>query len=96
MTEDVVTLNELSTPGLAPHVRMRWDAARSRWVLLAPERVYVPDAIAIEILRRLDGQRSIGAIVDELTVVYQAPRATIAADVIELLSDLVHAQLVDP
>lgn len=67
---------------------MRHDAARQRWVLLAPERVLVPDGPAIEILRRCDGQASIGEIADELAQKYTADRRAVLSDVLAMLRDL--------
>ena len=34
---------------------MRHDAARDRWTILAPERVFTPDAIAVAVLQLCDG-----------------------------------------
>ena len=64
-------------PRLAPrHAPARGHGAR-RWVVLAPERVFVPDEIALEILQLLDGARSVDAIVDEpRRRRYDARRAT--------------------
>jgi pyrroloquinoline quinone biosynthesis protein D len=75
-------------PRLARGVKLREDAARGRWVVLAPERMFVPDEIALEVLRLLDGARSLDAVVEELAARFAAPREEIAADVAELLADL--------
>jgi len=77
-----------AAPSLAPQVRLRHDAARGQWVLLAPERVVVLDEIAHAILSRVDGQTSIEAIVAALAREYDAAEAEIAADVREALEDL--------
>ena len=71
-----------------PHVKFRFDAARARWVVLAPERLLLPDELSVEILRLLDGARGIDGVVDALAAKFDAPRAEIAADVIALLQDL--------
>ena len=60
----------------------------SAWVLLAPERLFQPDEIAVEILKLVDGQRTLGKITDTLAARYQAPRTVIAADVATMLQDL--------
>jgi pyrroloquinoline quinone biosynthesis protein D len=83
-----VALGEASVPRLAPGVKLRHDAARDRWSLLAPERVLVPDEIALAILRKVDGSATIGAICDALAAEYAAPRDLIATDVLALLGDL--------
>lgn len=81
-------LTGTSVPRLARGVRLREDHARGRWVVLAPERMLVPDATAIEVLRLLDGTRTVDVMVEELAVRYAAPRDEIAADVLEMLREL--------
>ena len=76
-------------PRLAPGVRLHFDATRDAWVLLGPERVIETEGPASEILRRCDGSRSIAQIIDELAALYVADRAVIAADVTDMLADLV-------
>ncbi|TPG61130.1 pyrroloquinoline quinone biosynthesis peptide chaperone PqqD [Roseomonas nepalensis] len=73
---------------LARGMRLREDTARGRWVVMGPERLFVPDEIALEILRLLDGARSVDAIVDSLAARYDAPRDAIGNDVTALLQDL--------
>lgn len=78
-----------SVPRLARGARLREDAARGgRWVVMAPERMFVPDETALEVLRLLDGARSVDAVVDDLAARYAAPREEIAADVLALLREL--------
>ena len=55
------------------HVKLRHDAARDRWVILAPERVFTPDAIAVAVLKLCDGARSVETIAAELAQAYNAP-----------------------
>jgi pyrroloquinoline quinone biosynthesis protein D len=74
-------------PRLAPHVRLSFDARRDRWVVQAPERIFVPDEIALEILQRCDG-RPLAAIIDELAGAFDASREVIAKDVAALIADL--------
>jgi pyrroloquinoline quinone biosynthesis protein D len=75
-------------PAFAPGVRLHHDRARDRWVVMAPERMIVPDEIALEVLRLIDGARSHDAIVEALAEKFAAPREEIASDVAELLDDL--------
>jgi pyrroloquinoline quinone biosynthesis protein D len=77
-----------SVPRLAPGVRLKDDKMRGQTVLLAPERVLVPDATALEVLQHLNGVRSVAQISNALAAEYDAPAETIQADVLELLSDL--------
>jgi pyrroloquinoline quinone biosynthesis protein D len=73
----------------APHVRFRFDEVRQAWVVLAPERLLLPDEQAVEILRLIDGKRDVDNVVEELARRYDAPRDVIAGDVVAMLKDLV-------
>jgi pyrroloquinoline quinone biosynthesis protein D len=83
-----VLVSEASVPRLPKGVRLQHDKQRDRWVLLAPERVFALDPIALEIVKRCDGAASVAAIVDDLAAAYAAPRETILTDVNALLQDL--------
>ena len=80
-------------PRLAPGVRLHFDKTRGAWVLLSPERVIEAEGPAHEIIQRCDGTRTVGQIVDELATLFTADRAVIAADVTEMLSELVAKRL---
>lgn len=73
---------------LPRHIKLRHDASRGVWLILAPERVFTPDPIAVEVLKLCDGTRSVGDIASRLAAEYQAPREVIAADIIVMLQDL--------
>lgn len=77
-----------SKPALPRHVRLRFDQTRERWVILAPERVLVPDEISVEVLQLCDGQRSIEDVVAALAAKFAAPPEMIQTDCIALLQDL--------
>jgi pyrroloquinoline quinone biosynthesis protein D len=77
-----------TTLRFAPHVRFRHDETRGRWVVLAPERLLLPDEQAVEILKLVDGARSVDAVIDALAERFEAPRGVIAADVTAMLQDL--------
>ncbi len=72
----------------APHVKFRHDETRGRWIVLAPEKLLLPDEQAVEILKLVDGRRSVDGVIDELAAKFDAPRAVIAADVTGMLQDL--------
>ncbi|MCU0945683.1 MAG: pyrroloquinoline quinone biosynthesis peptide chaperone PqqD [Rubritepida sp.] len=76
-------------PRFARGVRLQEDKARGRWIVMAPERMFVPDETALEVLRLVDGVRDVEAIVDALAARFDAPRAEIAGDVRPMLEDLV-------
>ena len=69
--------------------RLRHDPVRQAWVVLAPERLFLLDEPAVEVLKLVDGARTVPDIVDALAAKFDAPRETIAADVSAMLQDLV-------
>ena len=79
--------NETSIPALGRGVRLRENKADGSWVLLAPEKMFELDQISAEILTRIDGDRTVGAIVDDLADAFNAPRAEILGDVLAFLQD---------
>ena len=85
-----------NTPRLARGMKLREDKARGQWVVLGPERMFVPDPIALEILRLVDGARSIDAMADDLAARFAAPRAEILTDVLAMLDDLAAKGVITP
>jgi pyrroloquinoline quinone biosynthesis protein D len=81
-------MDAAAVPRFPRGVRLREDAARGRWVVLAPERAFVPDDVALEVLKLVDGARSVGAIAETLAARFDAPREVIEADITEMLRDL--------
>ncbi len=61
-----ITISRESEPRQPPGVKLRFDKPRDKWVVLAPERLFVPDPIALEIIKRCDGEATVCAIVDDL------------------------------
>ena len=87
MSERLIITGD-SVPSLPRHIRLKHDEHRGAWVILAPERVLMPDEIAVEILRRCDGEASVGGIAAALAREFAAPEDEIRADVIGILQDL--------
>jgi pyrroloquinoline quinone biosynthesis protein D len=77
-----------SRPALPRHIKLRHDAGRDRWIILAPERVFNPDETAVAVLRLCDGQRSVNEIAKILSEEYQAPTEEITNDIVAMLQDL--------
>ncbi len=88
-TPERVIVGGASRLRFAPHVKFRHDETRGRWVVLAPERLLLPDDLAVEILKLVDGTLSVAGMVDDLARRFEAPREVIAADVTAMLQDLV-------
>ncbi len=84
-----------SVPRLPHGVRLRFDEARNNWTLLAPERVLKLDEIAAEILKRVDGEASVAAIVEELVTAYQADPEQVARDVTEFLQTIADKRMLE-
>jgi len=92
---DVAIIAADSKPRLPRGVRLVHNEAQGGWVLLAPERVFKADAIAVEILKRCTGDATFAAIVDDLAKTYAAPRERIAVDVTALLRGLADKKLLE-
>jgi pyrroloquinoline quinone biosynthesis protein D len=89
-----IRIEAASIPRLPRGVKLRFDEQRKRWTLLAPERVFVPDEIAVEILQRCDGVATVDAIAAALAEKFAAPREDVARDVTEMLQDLANKGVV--
>jgi pyrroloquinoline quinone biosynthesis protein D len=57
-------------------------------VILAPERLVMPDEIAVEVLKLVDGLRPVTAIADQLVTQFNAPHDEVLADIVVLLQEL--------
>ncbi|MBV9136949.1 MAG: pyrroloquinoline quinone biosynthesis peptide chaperone PqqD [Hyphomicrobiales bacterium] len=93
--EDASSLSGASRPRLPRGVRLKHDDIRNEWLLLAPERVLKTNAIAVEILKRCTGEKSLDAIVDDLASTFTAERSRVDNDVRALLTELATKRLVD-
>jgi coenzyme PQQ biosynthesis protein PqqD len=92
---DAAAVSGAAVPRLPRGVRLRYDEARSQWMLLAPERILKPDGIALEILKRCDGKMTLDAIIDELVQVFGAEREEVGRDVREFLLSLSAKRIVE-
>ena len=84
-----MTGERAAVPAFNRGFRLRHDPVRQSWVVLAPERLFLLDEPAVEVLKLVDGVRTVPDIVDSLAAKFDAPRETIAADVAAMLQDLV-------
>ena len=88
MTE-LIKLKLDDIPKLPRHAKLRYDEARKKWIINAPERVFELDEIAAEIMQMIDGNLSINQIVDKLANKFEnAPKEQISKDVIIMLQSL--------
>ena len=81
-------MNALSVPRFPRGTRFRLDATRKAWVILAPERLVMPDEIAVEVLKLVDGGRSVATIAGQLASQFGAPHNEVLADILAMLQDL--------
>ena len=65
-TVPVQTASDTDRPRLARHVRLRFDRARGRHVLLTPEAVTVLNGTGAAVLELCDGQRTVAEILTGL------------------------------
>ncbi len=79
--------------GFAAHAKFRFDEVRQAWVVLAPERLLLPDEQAVAVLKRVDGVTDANSIIEALSQQYEAPCEVIAADVLPMLQDLVDKKI---
>ena len=88
MSERLIVSIE-SVPRLPRHAKLRFDKARDKWIILAPERVFELDVVAYEIISRCDGEATVGNIVDILCKKFdQVSPEEINNDVRDMLQNL--------
>ncbi len=95
MDETPLSIAPEARPRLPRGVRLVHSEAQGGWVLLAPERIFKADPIAVAVVERCTGEATFAAIVDELAATYAAPRERILADVTALLRGLADKRLLE-
>ena len=87
MTERTIVSSEIILK-LPRHAKLRFDKARNKWIILAPERVFELDEIAYEVISRCDGERTVTDVVNELCLKFdQVEREVIMNDVVGMLQN---------
>ena len=85
----LLTLTEKNIPKLPRHAKLRYDEARKKWIINAPERVFELDEIAGEVMQLVNGISSVSEIIDSLLKKFEgAPRDVITKDVLAMLQPL--------
>jgi pyrroloquinoline quinone biosynthesis protein D len=82
-----MTVSAGSKPSLPKHVRIQFDPLRQAFAVLAPEKVFWPNEISLDILRRCDGRSTVDAIVADLASDYDAPAEDVKTDVTDFLQE---------
>ena len=55
-----------STPRVAAMFRLQWEEVQQNWVLLYPEGMVKLNGSAGEIMRRLNGEKTVQVLIDDL------------------------------
>ena len=85
----LLNLKENDIPILPRHAKLRFDEARKKWIINAPERVFELDEIAAEVMQLVNGKSSIIDIVDILVKKFEgASKDVVKKDVLALLQPL--------
>jgi pyrroloquinoline quinone biosynthesis protein D len=85
MTEATITTIGLShQPRMASHYRLQWEEVQKSWVLLYPEAMVKLNGSAGEIMQRLDGVKTVQAVIDSLEKQFEA--TGLASDVLDFLA----------
>ena len=82
----MASIDDSARPRLAPHVRMRFDAARGQHALLSPETVWVVNDTGAAIVELCDARHTIAEIQSELRSRYDR---VADGDVRRFVADLV-------
>ena len=85
----LLILKENDIPVLPRHAKLRYDEARKKWIINAPERVFELDEIAAEVMQLVNGEASIIDIVDILVKKFKgASKEVVKKDVLSMLQPL--------
>ena len=82
---DTAALDDDAVPEFARQYRFQWEPAQQSHVLLFPEGMIKLGGSAGEILKRVDGKASVGAIIEALQQAF--PGAELRADVVQFLEE---------
>ena len=85
---DTLKITDDVLPKFPKHVKFKYNKPRDEWVILAPERLVKLDMVAVEILKLVDGEKSVKNISIELSQKFNAPEDVILKDVTDMLQDL--------
>ncbi len=76
-------------------MRLKNDDMRDQWMILAPERVLKLDPVAAEIMKLVDGARTIEIIVDDLSSRFEIEREQVSSDVRAFLAQLAAKRMLE-
>ncbi|CAN7301222.1 pyrroloquinoline quinone biosynthesis peptide chaperone PqqD [Mesorhizobium sp. LjRoot246] len=76
-----------SVPSLPKHVRIQYDPVRQAFAVLSPEKIFWPNDVSLDILRRCDGRSTVDDIIADLAADYEAEQEAVASDVTIFLQE---------
>lgn len=62
----------ISKPSVASMFRLQWEEVQQSWVLLYPEGMVKLNTSAGEILKRLDGEKTMQMLIEEIETAFEA------------------------
>ncbi len=87
MLRERAMVSPQAVPALPKHVRIQYDPVRQAFAILSPEKVFWPNEISLDILRRCDGRSSVEKIVADLAREYNATEEDVEADVTAFIQE---------
>ena len=82
------SIDEEAVPRFGVGIKFRFDPTRDAWIILGPERLFLPDEHAVEVLKLVNGASTVGQIAASLAEKFDAPLPTITADIWPMLQSL--------
>lgn len=80
---DTMDINKTDIPEIAPTFRVQWEEVQDCYVVLYPEGMVKLSGSAGEIIKRVDGDRTIDTIIKEIETAF--PEENLEDDVITFL-----------
>lgn len=80
--ESILGLDDV--PKIANRFRLQYEQTQSAWVLLYPEGMVKLSGTAGEIMKRIDGQKSVDGLVSDLELTF--PGAKLRQDVLDFIN----------
>lgn len=72
MNEAITTIGLTQQPRMTSHYRLQWEEVQKSWVLLYPEGMVKLNGSAAEIMRLIDGVKTVQNLIDDLENKFQA------------------------
>lgn len=93
MTETSEPFSEDTVLRFARGTRLQYDPVREQWFIQAPEKAFIADPSAAEILQLIDGKRTLGTVTDKLLQKFSATRDVLVHDVLHMTRELADKQV---